>query len=381
MDLFGCFEVTLLTSCKFTQKVRRILSSESEHSIITKLLSGRVGSQDTLQTIKLVDWSQKQQQETSGGVKTKGYLNYFPLDAKHVQENLPIGRGFETAIQGWISAYHATTHETRAVFEFIKTSSMTKDDILSYFTSNGAGSPDLSLFQDDFEARDAISHLHALKHDASWKFTEFGRFDLLCQVCVQEPTIIAEARPEAGEFDVVKKQRTITEATLFAGADVSEALLGDNHKYFYQFSSIVMEALEATHYLEARIINEEQEWMSSDSQCLQTRRVGHTYAAINDGFKEEEIVKIGATTRDTPLKRLKELSRCTPTDYVLIASIQSHDPFAVERLCHQHFQNARICRASTGRKTEFFHVSKKEVEEYFANINMELRASQDFLDL
>jgi hypothetical protein len=179
---------------------------------------------------------------------------------------------------------------------------------------------------------------------------------------------------------VVKKQRIITESSTFAGADVSESLLGDGLNYFHQFSSSVMGALEVTHHVEAKIIMEEKEWMSRDNLCVQNQRVGYTYAAWNPGFLDEIIVKIGATMRDTPFTRLKELSRCTPTDYVLIACIPSVDPFAMEKLCHQHFQDSRICRESTGRKTEFFKISKDEVEHYFATINSELLASRSFFD-
>ena len=83
--------------------------------------------------------------------------------------------------------------------------------------------------------------------------------------------------------------------------------------------------------------------------------------------------------RDSPYPRLKELSRSTPQDYALLALIPSTVPFAIEKLCHNHFNTKRIWRASTERKTEFFVVSKDEVEQYFTMINQELVASKDFL--
>jgi hypothetical protein len=219
-----------------------------------------------------------------------------------------------------------------------------------------------------------------LKKNVTWTFTEYGEFNFLSQIIVQKSKNASEPQPEIYEYDVVKKQRTITNASSFAGSDMSEALLGNGFEYFYQFSHDVMGALESTLHAEAKIIREESEWMLMEGLLVQGKRIGYTYAAWNPGFLDELIIKIGATVRDSPFVRLKELSRCTPYDYVLIACIPSLDPFAVEKLCHQHFEDKRVWRASTGRKTEFFKISKDEVEKYFTTLNNELMAAQEFLD-
>jgi hypothetical protein len=152
----------------------------------------------------------------------------------------------------------------------------------------------------------------------------------------------------------------------------------------YEFPHSVSEALKITCYEEIRILEPEDEWMKTDTLCISKQRIGFTYAAINPCMKiendAEDIIKIGATMKDTPQARLKELSRSVPQDYILVACIASPDPFAVEKLCHGHFASKRIWRLSTGRRTEFFKVERKDVEDYFAIINREFLASTSFVD-
>jgi hypothetical protein len=183
-----------------------------------------------------------------------------------------------------------------------------------------------------------------------------------------------------GDFkaDVIKKQNTIATTSAFAGSDMTEALLGNDLAYFYEFSNATIGALAATRDLEAKIISDEAEWMTMDKLCIQGTRVGYTYAAWNPCLGDSGIVKIGATMRDSPYPRLKELSRSTPQDYCLLASIPSAVPFAIEKLCHDHFHASRVWRASTHRRTEFFVVCRDDVEQYFTIINQELAASKDF---
>ena len=67
--------------------------------------------------------------------------------------------------------------------------------------------------------------------------------------------------------------------------------------------------------LEAKIREEEAQWMLEDAECLSNTRVGFVYAAFNPFFGDE--VKIGATMKDSPLPRLKELSRGFPHSFHL----------------------------------------------------------------
>ena len=87
------------------------------------------------------------------------------------------------------------------------------------------------------------------------------------------------------------------------------------------------------------------------------------HGCIGDG-----VVKIGATMRASPLPRLKELSRSLPTDFQLVSMVPSTDPFGLESRAHAHFAAKRVMRSSTGRTTEFFTVSREEVDEYFAGV-------------
>ena len=107
--------------------------------------------------------------------------------------------------------------------------------------------------------------------------------------------------------------------------------------------------------------------MMEDARCISAQRIGFMYSAWNP-WLGECIVKIGATMRTSPLPRLKELSRSLPSDFQLISLVPSSDPFALEKKAHEHFASKRMWRSSTGRTTEFFVVSKEEVEAYFVDV-------------
>ena len=181
-----------------------------------------------------------------------------------------------------------------------------------------------------------------------------------------DESMIATAYDDA-TYDVVKKQKVIDEASAAVGADVSEALLGEGAKYFYEFSNAVIEALSG---FEDKIRDKEARWMEKDEKCLAGSRVGYAYAAWNPCIGTAP--KLGATMRDSPFPRLKELSSCLPQSFQLLACVPSTDPFALEKRIHAHFASARIRKDTTARNTEFFMVSHEEVCEYFALLNQEL---------
>jgi hypothetical protein len=185
------------------------------------------------------------------------------------------------------------------------------------------------------------------------------------QIQHQEPN-------EEHEYDVVKKKRTINNANAMVGADITSVLLGEEAGYFYDFSSAVLQALTAVSTLEGEIFNEEARWMQNDQQCMNRTRIGYAYAAFNTCLGTPTPIKMGATMKDSPFPRLKELSRCLPQSFELLACVPSTDPFAVEKLVHAHFEQFRIKRRSTGRTTEFFMVSKDVVYKFFADLNQEL---------
>ena len=128
-----------------------------------------------------------------------------------------------------------------------------------------------------------------------------------------------------------------------------------------------MGALETINAAETLILQEERVWMMADARCISAQRIGFMYAAWNP-WLGDGIVKIGATMRASPLPRLKELSRTLPSDFQLVSLVPSPDPFALEKKAHEHFASKRVWRSSTGRATEFFVVSKEEVEAYFVGL-------------
>jgi uncharacterized short protein YbdD (DUF466 family) len=177
---------------------------------------------------------------------------------------------------------------------------------------------------------------------------------------------------EEQSFDVVKKRKFINNANAVVGADITEALLGEDAEYFYNFSDAVMGALKTISTFEARILEEEVKWMQANQQCIVKTKIGYAYAAINTCLGDPVPIKMGATMRDSPYHRLKELSRCLPQSFELLACVPSTDPFAVEKMVHAHFEKFRITRRSSGRSTEFFMVSRDVVCQYFAELNQEL---------
>ena len=177
---------------------------------------------------------------------------------------------------------------------------------------------------------------------------------------------------EEQSYDVVKKRKIINHASATVGADITEALLGEDAEYFYNFSNAVMGAFKTLNTFEARILEEEAKWMQADQQCIVKTKIGYAYAAINTCLGNPVPIKMGATMRDSPYHRLKELSRCLPQSFELLACVPSTDPFAVEKMVHAHFEKFRITRRSSGRSTEFFMVSKDAVCQFFAELNQEL---------
>ena len=129
----------------------------------------------------------------------------------------------------------------------------------------------------------------------------------------------------------------------------------------------VMEALESVSSVALTLRDEEEAWILTDLQSSKGERIGFMYAAWNPSIGGN-VIKIGATMRSSPFPRLKELSRNLLTSFQLIACVQTTTPFALEKRAHEHFKQYRIGHQDTGRSTEFFMVSKEQVEEYFAAV-------------
>ena len=90
---------------------------------------------------------------------------------------------------------------------------------------------------------------------------------------------------------------------------------------------------------------------------------GGVYFAWSDCLN---CMKIGATRRDSPLMRLREISSHTTTPFTLIAWHLSPHPFRLEVAAHLHFREKRINIRGSGAGTEFFHISAAEALQWVA---------------
>lgn len=165
------------------------------------------------------------------------------------------------------------------------------------------------------------------------------------------------------EFDVVKKHRRMEEADSADGDSDPDALAS-----FQSFFDAVWPTLHNVHEHNERIKQEELTWATQQSVLPpqdKKEKIGFVYAAWNPCFNE--LVKIGATLRDTPYHRLKELSGSNvPEQFELVACIPSKDPFALEKKIHTHFHSVRIIKGNNF--SEFFRLSRDEISEFFSHV-------------
>ena len=167
-------------------------------------------------------------------------------------------------------------------------------------------------------------------------------------------------------FDVVKKMRMMDQAPSDEDDQSSETLTG-----FQAFVDAVWPAIESVCLHDEQLLADDLRWVEeqkSVSVYEQVPRHGFVYAAWNQLFPD--LIKIGATHRDTPFARLKELSGSNvPRPFELVACLPSKDPFAMEKNIHSYFNSARIKKGT--RYCEFFRLSREMVSEYFSSKMLE----------
>jgi hypothetical protein len=95
-------------------------------------------------------------------------------------------------------------------------------------------------------------------------------------------------------------------------------------------------------------------------------QTGGVYFAWSDCLN---CMKIGATRREDPHLRLRELSSYTTTSFSLVAWFPSAAPFSLENIAHKYFKEKRINTRGSGAGTEFFHISAGEVETWFHGLS------------
>ena len=140
---------------------------------------------------------------------------------------------------------------------------------------------------------------------------------------------------------------------------------------FQAFVDAVWPALESVCIQDERLLEEDLRWVKEQKTSAlgaQSTRRGFVYAAWNPCFPE--LIKIGATKRDTPYARLKELSGSNvPKPFELVTCLPSEDPFALEKTIHAHFKNVRIWKET--RYCEFFRLTREIVSEHFSSLLLE----------
>jgi hypothetical protein len=157
---------------------------------------------------------------------------------------------------------------------------------------------------------------------------------------------------DAFEFDVVKKRRAIDTAAALGpaspSADDSAAALAA----FEDFESSVLPALERIKADEDNHRHLELLQLEDDvAKGTPIVAAGGVYFAWSPCL---QCTKIGATRRDTPGPRLRELSRHVTAPFALTGWIPTPTPFRLESVAHAHFAARRIREAGAG--TEFFRI-------------------------
>jgi hypothetical protein len=166
---------------------------------------------------------------------------------------------------------------------------------------------------------------------------------------------------EDSEFDVVKKRRAMGSSnralldSTKEDDDDTEALAA-----FEEFELNVLPALQIIHEDECNNQRKELEELEDKmAKGILISTTGGVYFAWSSCLN---CMKIGATRRDDPSIRLRELSRHVTIPFELIGWIPTQTPFRLESLAHAHFSSARIRHAGAG--TEFFSIDSVAVRAY-----------------
>ena len=156
-------------------------------------------------------------------------------------------------------------------------------------------------------------------------------------------------------FDVVKKRKAMDAADGTEPDNSPSALAA-----FEDFESSVLPALEKIKTSDDDDRRQELLIMEdSIAKGIAIPPTGGVYFAWSDCLN---CMKIGATRRETPAPRLRELSSYVTSPFKLIAWIPTPTPFRVEAQTHAHFGPKRIRQAGAG--TEFFRITDAEAVAY-----------------
>jgi hypothetical protein len=170
---------------------------------------------------------------------------------------------------------------------------------------------------------------------------------------------------EEETFDVVKKRKAMDSAPQDAddNNDTSPTALAA----FEDFERSVLPALKGISRDEEN--HRRQELVELEDRMakgLQISTTGGVYFAWSDCLG---CMKIGATRREDPSLRLRELSRYVTSPFTLVRWLPTPTPFRLESQAHAHFAAKRI--RTEGAGTEFFRITAEEAGEWTTTMREE----------
>ena len=161
--------------------------------------------------------------------------------------------------------------------------------------------------------------------------------------------------PNGVLFDVIKKRRAMQAPETAQEQSDPEALAA-----FEKFELSVLPALESIRENEEEIRRLElMDFEESVAKGILPSPRGGVYFAWSPCLN---CMKIGATRREDPHIRLRELSRFVTSPFILAAWLPTSTPFRLEAAAHIYFKEKRITAKGAG--TEFFHVVEEEARGY-----------------
>ncbi len=143
------------------------------------------------------------------------------------------------------------------------------------------------------------------------------------------------------------------------GESASDALAA-----FEEFEASVLPALERIAEDENEIRRRElveMEESFAKGEAMST--TGGVYFAWSECLR---CMKIGATRKEDPHVRLRQLSSFVTTPLILAAWLPTPTPFQLEAMAHLHFRQQQINQRGSGAGTKFFRIrtADAEVVEY-----------------
>jgi hypothetical protein len=159
-------------------------------------------------------------------------------------------------------------------------------------------------------------------------------------------------------YDIVKKRNAMDSAP--ADEENTPEVLAA----FESFEASVLPALEMIAQYENKFLRQEMVEME-ESFAKGEAATGGVYFAWSPCLG---CMKIGATHKEDPDVRLRQISSFVTTPFILVAWLPTPTPFRLEAAAHRHFNQQRINSRGSGAGTEFFRIGDAEVVAYVAGV-------------